>query len=121
MRKTLYVLGALLVFLGVVGYFQNPVLGVFALSKTLATIHLVAGLVIFGSLYKSDVYGRTASLLLGVLFLLGAVLGLVKIEGSLFGIYNVSASVNFLHIVVSIFLIGVGMHKHPMRAKNFKT
>lgn len=117
MKKTLYILGALLVFLGVLGFFQNPVLGVFDFNSTLSSVYTVVGLAVFGFLYKAEKLARTYILVLGLIFLLSVVLGLVQNSEQSSSVLQLSSATIFLQLLFSIFMLGAGMHQN-VRSKN---
>lgn len=108
-KNILYVLGAVFLVIGVLGFFNNPILGVFHVNLAHNIIHLVSGVlaIYFGS--RGEVQGKTFALVIGVVYLLVTVLGFIQGSGPLFGVVELDTADNFLHLLLSIVFLAIGL------------
>ena len=106
MARTLSkVFGVVFILVGVLGFFQNPVLGPFEVDTVHNLVHLVSGVALIAFA------GAAALRAVGVVYLLVTVLGFVMGEGDLLGIMHVNAADNWLHLVLAVALIGASFAK----------
>lgn len=118
-KKLLYAFGSIFLVVGVLGFVKNPVLGVFDTNTAHNVLHLVSGILafIFGS--RSEIAGKTFALMLGVVYLLVTVLGFIQGDGNLFGLIVINTADNFLHLLLSIVFLGIGL-SNPPKIQNLK-
>ena len=109
----MYVLGAVFIILGILGFFTGDgmLLGIIHVNLLHNLIHLVSGVLAFIFASKSESQARTFALVLGVVYLLITVLGFIQGEGELLGIVAINTAGNFLHLVVAIVFLGLGLTK----------
>lgn len=110
-KNLLYVLGAVFVVLGILGFFNNPVLGLFEVNAAHNLVHLVSGILAFVFASKGESEARTFSLILGVVYLLITVLGFIQGSGNLLGVVTINTAGNFLHLVLAVVFLGIGLTK----------
>ena len=109
MTKTiLYVLGAVLVLLGLLGFISDPVLGLFEVDMLHNLVHIVTGLALVWGGYVGGSQARSIAIVLGVVYALIAVLGLVLPGNSVLGIIESNFASDALHVVVAGVLLYVG-------------
>jgi hypothetical protein len=111
MRKTAKIFGWILLVVGILGFISNPLVGSDGLFMTDGLhniIHLVSGAILLWAAYKA--MGSVAMWLkiLGVIYLLVAILGLAS--GSAVGMAMNGAD-NVLHIVLAVVFLWVGFKK----------
>ncbi len=100
------VLGAVLVLLGIVGFVQAPILGIFGVNTAQNVLHLVGGAVILWFSYKGA--GKSTNMWLGVVALVVGVLGLVPIAKDLLAsIFAINAAITYLHLAVGVVSLAV--------------
>lgn len=100
------VLGAVLVLLGLVGFVQAPVLGVFGVNLYQNLLHLVGGAVILWFGYKGA--GKATNMWLGVVALVVGVLGLVPGAKDLLAtLFAINPAITYLHLAVGVVSLGV--------------
>lgn len=113
--------GALLVVLGMLGFFPNPVVGVdglFKINQIHDVAHIAFGLILLG---VATLDPRTASpwlKVLGAIYILRALLGffVVPFGGNLFDALATNAPDHILHLVFGIVLLGSGyLENRPTR------
>lgn len=107
-KMILYVLGVVLTAVGVLGFFNNPVLGYFDVNMVHNVIHVVTGLVFLWAAALSPAHVRMVAKVFGVVYALVAVLGLVMGEGLLLGLIEVNTADNYLHVLLALVLLYAG-------------
>jgi nicotinamide riboside transporter PnuC len=110
-KNLLYVLGAVFVILGILGFVNHPILGIFEVNTVHNLIHLLSGILAFVFASKGESEARTFSLILGVVYLLITVLGFIQGNGNLLSLVTINTADNFLHLVLAVVLLGLGLTK----------
>lgn len=107
-RLTAIILGAVLVLVGLLGFVNDPVLGIFEVDAVHNVIHLLTGGVLLAAAFMNNgVHVRMVNITLGAVYLLVAILGFVA--PSLLGsIMQYNAADNWLHLFLGVVLVGVG-------------
>ncbi len=98
------VFGAVFVLIGILGFFDNPIVGASGLFEAdLAhnIVHIALGLILLLASGKSSLRA------VGVIYLIVAALGFVMGEGKLLGLVHVNDADNYLHLVLAVVLLGV--------------
>lgn len=110
-RSWLLLAGVILVTVGVLGFFSNPLVGPTGLVATdnpHNIIHILTGVLAFGLAYgmRSDI--GTATILFGALYL--AVFVITVVSPSLFGIFTVPVNAidHVIHIGLAIVSLALG-------------
>ena len=103
------VIGAVLVLLGLVGFVNNPVLGIFGVNLAQNLLHLVGGALILwlaskGSAKPTNMWVGVIALVVGILWF---VPGTGGDAGLLAGIFAINAAISYLHIAVGLVSLGV--------------
>lgn len=106
-RTIAYVLGAVLLVVGVLGFFNNPVLGFFEVDLIHNLIHLITGAVLLYAAWKSEVMAVMIAKVLGIVYALVGVLGFFA-GGSILGFFAVNGADNVLHILLALILLYAG-------------
>lgn len=105
------VVGAVFLLIGILGFVNDPVLGIFDVDLVHNIVHVASGLflVIYGS--KNFFTAKRASLIVGVTYALVTVLGFLMIRdhGHLLGIMEINFADNFLHLFLTLVLLGLGL------------
>jgi len=100
------VIGVVLVLLGLVGFVQAPVLGIFGVNPAQDVLHLVGGAVILWFAYKgsakpTNMWTGIAALVVGVLWYIPGASDL------LVSIFAINAEITYLHLAVGVVSLGV--------------
>ena len=103
------VIGAVLVLLGLVGFVQAPILGIFGVNAAQNVLHLVGGALILwlaskGSAKPTDMWVGIIALVVGVLWF---VPGTGGSGGLLYSIFGINAAISYLHVAVGVVSLGV--------------
>jgi hypothetical protein len=108
MKNLYYVLGIVLVLVGILGFtMQSPLLGLFEVNALHSVIHLATGaMLLYAAMKGADAMvmcGKILGIVYAVVTLLGFVMG-----GDLFGIMNVNMEDNILHLALAAVLLYFG-------------
>jgi len=103
------VIGAVLALLGLVGFVNNPILGIFGVNVAQDVLHLVGGALILwlaskGSAKPTNMWTGVIALAAGVLWF---VPGTGGNAGLLAGIFGINAAISYLHVAVGVVSLGV--------------
>jgi len=103
------VIGAVLVLLGLVGFVQAPVLGIFGVNIAQDLLHLVGGGLILwlaskGSAQPTNMWTGIVALVVGILWFLPFSGGA---GGLLDQIFSINAAISYLHVAVGVVSLGV--------------
>lgn len=100
------VIGAVLVLLGLVGFFNAPVLGIFGVNAAQNVLHLVGGALVLWFGYKGS--GKTANMWLGAIAAVVGVLGLLPVAKDwLASWFSINPAITYLHLAVAVVSLGV--------------
>lgn len=108
-KNALYVIGTVFIALGLLGFVNNPILGLFEVDIVHNIVHLLTGVLalIFASTNASQARGFL--LALAGVYGLVTILGFLQGEGELLGIMHVNTADNFLHLLLTITFLAIGL------------
>lgn len=100
------VIGAVLVLLGLVGFVNAPILGIFGVNMAQNVLHLVGGALILwlatkGSAKPTNMWTGVVALVVGVLWFIPGAGGLLA------SIFAINANISYLHVAVGVVSLGV--------------
>ncbi len=103
-----WVLGVVLILVGVLGFFMpSPLLGIFAVDTVHNLIHVVSGAVALIAAGTGEQNSRMYLIVFGLIYGLVTVLGFVM-ESPLLGLISVNMADNYLHLVIAAVSLAVG-------------
>ncbi len=113
MAKTIVmVLGVVFVIIGVLGFFNDPVVGIFEVDAVHNIVHLLSGIVAIGMASMGEGSAKTFAKIFGVVYALVTILGFVMgTEEPLLGIMEINSNDNYLHLVLALVLLYAGFSK----------
>ncbi len=76
-KNALYLLGAVFIVVGLLGFFNNPILGIFKVNLLHNLIHLISGVLAIVFAGRGEMQARMFAKVFGVVYLLVGVLGFV--------------------------------------------
>lgn len=105
-------LGVVFLAIGIWGFFQNPIMGVFAVDSLHNFIHLGTGVlaVIFG--LASEGAARTFSKVIGFVYAAVGVLGLFSDGNTVLGLFVSNMADHLLHFLFAIVFLALGYAPH---------
>ena len=107
MRQLLQVLGVILIIVGLIGFVNNPILGLFAVNGLHNIIHIVTGAALLYAGLQGGATLRLISQIFGVVYLLVFILGLVA-PAVLNAIIPNNAPDTALHALLALVLLYIG-------------
>ncbi len=108
-RLAAIVLGIVFVLIGLLGFFNNPVLGLFAVNPAHNVVHIVSGVVLLAGAYSS--LGSSMALkIIGIVYVIIAILGffMVSADGMLLGFITMNEADKWLHVVLAVVILAAG-------------
>lgn len=106
MTKTLsYVFGVVVLALGVIGFFSDPIFGVFEVDAIHNSIYIALGLILLASAMKDSSMGAK---IVGVLALIVSILGFIPPSTSVLNLVETNTASSILQIVVAVVLLYSG-------------
>jgi hypothetical protein len=111
MAKTLmYVLGAVFIVIGLLGFVNDPVIGLFEVDALHNIVHLASGILALVFASRGEGPARSYALVLGIIYALVTIIGFVQGD-SVLGIITVNGADNVLHLLLAIVLLAVGLRR----------
>lgn len=104
------VIGIVFLAVGILGFIPNPLVsagGLFAVNPLHNLVHIVSGVVLLAGAYTA--LGSTIGLkIIGAIYGLVAVLGLIMGPGMLLGLVHINAADNVLHVLLAVVILAAG-------------
>lgn len=106
-KTTTWLLGIVLVILGIVGFFNDPIFGLFDVDSIHNVIHLASGIIAIVAAVSGESYARLFLIVFGIIYGLLAIVGFVSI-GAVLGLMTINEADNYLHAAISLVSLAVG-------------
>ena len=116
-RTVSYVFGAVLAVVGLWGFVQNPVLGIFAANTLHSLVHLATGVVLLGVAAWWASSSTLALKVFGVVYAVLAVLGFVVGGETILGLVDNSVADNILHTALALVFLWAGFMADSMSSE----
>ncbi len=100
-------LGVILLALGVIGFFNDPVLGMFDVNVLHNGVHVASGLLGLGAAAAGYGMSRSYLILFGIVYALVALAGFVGIT-AIVDLLVLTAPTNYLHLAIAAACLVVG-------------
>jgi hypothetical protein len=111
-KSIVMVVGVVFVLIGVLGFFNNPILGIFEVDTVHNLVHLVSGAVALFMASAGEMGAKKFAKVFGLVYLLVAVLGFVMADdGMLLGLMAINGADNYLHVALALVFLWVGFGK----------
>jgi hypothetical protein len=105
-RMAAIVIGIVFVLVGLLGFVNNPVLGLFLVDPVHNLIHLISGIVLLAGAFSS--LGSSMALkIIGIVYAIVAVLGFV-LPYPLLGFIAMNTADQWLHVVLAVVILAAG-------------
>ena len=116
----MYVLGLVLLAIGIIGFFNQPLFGLFAADTSENLLHAISGIVALVIAAMGDASARLWSKIFGYFYVLVALVGfLTPADASMLGFMSVNTAVNFLHLVMGAVFLYFGYATETMTRRAF--
>lgn len=100
------VIGAVLFLVGIIGFFNNPIFGLFGVNAAQNVLHLVGGAAIYW--FGSKGSAKQTNMWLGIISAVVGVLGFVPGASALLtSVFGINAAISGLHIAIGAVSLGV--------------
>lgn len=117
MDKTiLTILGVVFLTIGVLGFFNDPLLGIFDVDSLHNVIHILSGVLAFIAVSKGREQMRTYSKVFGVTYGLVAILGFLVPGDMILGLFASNMADDVLHLVIATTFLYVGYGRATHRS-----
>ncbi|MBX4192207.1 DUF4383 domain-containing protein [Candidatus Parcubacteria bacterium] len=105
-RTIAYIFGAILTIVGIWGFVQNPVFGLFQSNMAHSVVHLLTGLVLLFLAWSNT--PRVGLKIFGVVYALIAIVGFIIAGDTIFGLIDNSVSDSILNTLLAIVFLWAG-------------
>lgn len=108
------VVGVVFILVGLLGFVNNPILGLFGVNLLHNLVHLLSGIVLVAAGFAANgAYARVTNQVFGVVYLLVAILGFLRIETFIDLLALDAGGVspvwgNILHLLLAVVFLAVG-------------
>jgi hypothetical protein len=120
-RTVSYVFGAVLAVVGLWGFVQNPVLGIFGANTLHSIVHLVSGVALLGIAAWWAESSALGLKIFGVVYAVVAVLGFVMGGETILGLIDNSLADNILHTALALVFLWAGFMGDSMGTERSMT
>ncbi len=107
--KLSYIFGAALLAVGALGFFQDPVLGLFGVNAAHNVVHLATGLALAVLAAAGGRVLTRGLVALGAAYAIVTIAGLLTGEGRVFGLVEVDAADHVLHLLLTVLFFGLAL------------
>lgn len=104
-----------MILVGLLGLFNNPILGIFKVNMLHNWVHIISGIVALIFAFQSDSAARGFAWVFGIVYALVAIYGFVA-PASAQKLLAVNMADNILHVLLAIIFIVAGSMKPKMMA-----
>lgn len=102
-----WILGIVLIAVGLLGFVNDPILGIFEVDTIHNLVHLLSGIVAIIAVSSGESYARLYLIIFGIVYALVTVLGFVN-GGNILGLFMVNEADNYLHAAIALACLAVG-------------
>ncbi len=106
-KSVTWILGVVLVLIGVAGFFVDGTLLVFQVDTIHNIVHLLSGVVGIAAASSGEKYSRLFLIVFGIIYGVVTVVGFVN-GGDILGLFQVNDADNYLHAAIAVVSLGVG-------------
>lgn len=106
-KSVTWILGIVFIAIGVLGFVNNPVLGLFEVDTVHNIVHLLSGLLALGAAATGESYARLYLIIFGLVYGVVTVIGFTM-GGDILGLFVVNTADNYLHAALALVMLAVG-------------
>lgn len=101
-------LGVVFLAIGILGFFTNPVIGLFEVDTLLNSIHVASGVIAIAMAMRGEEGARAFSRVFGVIYAVIGVVGLLYPGPTWLGLMSDNLADTVLHLVMAAAFLGLG-------------
>ncbi len=109
-KQIMMIAGVVFIILGLLGFFNDPILGIFEVNALHNIIHLASGILALIFASQGESQARTFAMVLGIVYALVTILGFLQGD-SILGLVESNSADNYLHLVLAVVFLYVGFSK----------
>jgi hypothetical protein len=109
--KGVMTLGIIFIIIGIWGFFQNPILGLFLVGPAHNWVHLLSGLLAVFFAWSGEVPAKQFSKVFGVIYGLLAIYGFFVSGDLYFGFMRANNADDWLHLLLAIAFLYLGFSR----------
>lgn len=106
-KTVTWILGIAFVAIGVLGFVNDPVLGLFDVDTMHNCIHLLSGLLAIAAAISGESYARLYLIVFGLVYGVVAIIGFIT-PGTILGLFTVNEADNYLHTAFAVIMLSAG-------------
>jgi hypothetical protein len=106
-KNVTWVLGIVLVAVGALGFFNDPLLGIFEVDPIHNIVHLLSGIVGIAAVATSEKFAKLYLIVFGIIYGVVTVVGFVN-AGDILGLFTVNMADNYLHAAIALVALATG-------------
>lgn len=106
-RPVTWILGLVLLAIGLLGFVNDPVLGLFEVDTVHNLVHILSGVIGIAAAASGASYARLFLIVFGIIYGAVAVIGFTM-GGDVLGLFTVNQADNYLHTAIALVGIAVG-------------
>jgi hypothetical protein len=118
-KNIMYTLGVVLLLVGLIGFFNDPVFGIFETDTVHNLVHIVSGILAIGFAAASESAARTYAKVFGIVYGIVLLLGLISPDNTVLGLMEINTADNFLHFFLTAVFLYVGFATAPEMRRAF--
>ena len=107
--------GIILVIIGLAGFFNDPLFGVFEVNPAVNFFHLIVGILALSFGNANEMTARNFALIFGIVFALFTVIGFTTSRAEIAGMAMNTAD-SWLYLLFTVLLLPVGLARHQRTA-----
>jgi hypothetical protein len=112
-KSVVTLISAVLLLVGLLGFFNDPVLGIFEVNTVHNLIHLLSGAVglAMAAQGMAATFAKAFGAIYGLVTILGFMTHTSDAPGMLLGLVEINHADNYLHLLLTVVLLAVGFMK----------
>ncbi len=111
MKNIMIIIGVVFILAGLLGFVNNPILGILAVDTLHNIIHLATGVLAIVFAMQGEAQGRKFFLIFGIVYALVTILGFLTGDGKILGLVTVNGADNIFHLLVTVVFLVIGLKK----------
>jgi hypothetical protein len=116
MKNIMYVIGVVFILAGLLGFVNDPILGILDVDAIHNIIHIATGVLALVFASQGEAQGRRFFLIFGIVYALVTILGFITGDGKVLGLFVVNMADNVFHLLVTIVFLVIGLKKPAMNS-----